>query len=113
MYYTSRLASNHNKRCIGVATSPAPETAFTPSGTEPIACPPGDGTAIDPNGWLDTSDNGKPYLLYRLRDPHDRIMLQQLYSDGLSKDSSPPIELIHVDPSDGKSRPPPTPLPPL
>ena len=41
------------------------------------------------------------YILYRLRDPTDRIMLQRLSADGLSKDNSQPVELLRVGPNDG------------
>ena len=109
MYYTSPVASDHLRRCIGVAVSSSPVGPFrTPEQhTEPIVCPPDSVIAIDPASWVDPQDNSR-YLLYGLREKiegkkkvKNSIMLQQLSPDGLSKTKEDPQELINADNSAG------------
>jgi beta-xylosidase len=95
MYFTTRLTiGSGGIQCIGLATSPAPEGPFLPTGSsneEPFVCQRNEGGSIDPSVFVD--DDGARYLLWK-SDANSRggqtwLYIQQLSDDGLSLEGEP------------------------
>ena len=108
LYYSSALASNKSRHCIGSATAKNVTGPYTPAPT-PIVCPLDQGGAIDPEGYRDA--DGTRYLIYKVdgnslnragQPQHPTpIMLQQVSPTDGTTFIGDPIQLLDRTDADG------------
>jgi len=109
LYFSVTLRDDETKYCIGAVTPTSVTGHYTLVST-PIACPTGQGGAIDPAGFTDT--DGKNYVVYKVdgnslggggpcgnANGHysTPLMLQQKSTDGSTPIDSPVILLNRSD----------------
>jgi len=113
LYYSAALSSNPDIHCVGAATSDHVEGPYTPL-SEPLACPVGQGGAIDAAGFRDT--DGKRFVVYKVDGNAmghggicnngiaplvpTPIMLQEVQGDGVTHIGGP-IQILDRDDKDG------------
>lgn len=105
MYFSAATSQDPSKHCLGAATSTCITGPYIPEANS-LACPLGQGGAIDADGF---NDNGTYYVVYKVDGnsldgdgtTHPTpIMLQELQSDRVTLIGSP-IQLLDRDPIDG------------
>jgi len=84
LYYTARH-TGYGRQCIGAALATSPLGPFSPVGTGPLVCNPGEGGDIDASSFVDS--DGSRYLLYK-NDGNaigvtTWVYLQRVGSDGI------------------------------